>query len=150
MSFQLDPENIDPIEGTAGRRHGLTVTSLASVFIGGALGTVARYLLVTGYATGAGHFPWPTVLINLSGSLLVGFLIPVTERVGSRVSHVRPLLVVGVLGGWTTYSTLAVDAVQLGQHGHVLSMLGYLAATVAGGLAAVLVGNTVGHRVAVP
>jgi CrcB protein len=150
MSFQVDPENIDPIEGTAGRRVGLTTTALASVFIGGALGTVARYLLVTDYSATPGRFPWATLLINLSGSLLVGFLIPVTDRVGPRAPHVRPFLVVGVLGGWTTYSTLAVDAVQLAHRGHVLAMLAYLAATVAGGLAAVVVGNAVGQRVALP
>jgi CrcB protein len=150
MSSHVDPENIDPLEEAAGRRRGLTVTSLASVFVGGALGTEARYLLVTGYATGPGHFPWPTLLINLSGSLLVGFFIPVADRVGPRAPHVRPFLVVGVLGGWTTYSTLAVESVQLAQRGHAPAMLGYLVATVAGGLMAVVVGNAIGRRVAVP
>jgi CrcB protein len=150
MSLQVDPENIDPIEEPAGRRVGLSLTSLISVFVGGALGSMARYLLVTDYATRPGHLPWSTLLINLSGSLLVGFLIPISERVGSRAPHVRPFLVVGVLGGWTTYSTLAVDAVRLAQDGHLPSMLAYLAATVIGGLAAVIAGNALGQRVAVP
>jgi CrcB protein len=66
--------------------------------------------------------------------------VPLTERVSGRVPLLRPFLIVGILGGWTTYSTLAVDAVLLAKDGHTTLAIGYLAATVAGGLLLVVVG----------
>src|SRR5271163_4885441 len=94
---------------------GLGVGALAAVFLGGALGTLARYALDTAYATTPGHFPATTLFINLSGSLVIGMAIPFTGLLPSRFSWARPFAVVGVLGGWTTYSTLAVDAALLGK-----------------------------------
>jgi CrcB protein len=125
---------------------GLSGTTLAAIFVGGALGTVARYLLAAHHSTGAGTFPWVTLVVNLTGSLAIGLLVPVTEHVSHRSPAVRPLLMVGFLGGWTTYSTLAVDATLLLQRGDVLACLAYVAATVAGGLALVVVGHAAGQR----
>jgi CrcB protein len=123
---------------------------LVAVFIGGALGTVARFLLDSAHPLAPGHFPLTTLVINLSGSLAIGILIPLLTHLGGRWTSARPFLVVGLLGGWTTYSTLAVDAVLLAQHGHVGTMIGYLAATVVGGLAAVLLGQSVVTRRVTP
>ena len=128
---------------------GLSVSTLAAIFVGGALGTVARYLLEASHPAGAGSFPWVTLLVNLSGSLAIGFLVPLTEHVSHRAPVVRPFLMVGLLGGWTTYSTLAVDATRLVQEGDVGSSLLYLAATVLGGLALVVAGHAAGRRVVV-
>ncbi|HEY6427324.1 MAG TPA: CrcB family protein [Acidimicrobiales bacterium] len=125
---------------------GLSLSTLAAIFVGGALGTLARYLLTAYHAGGAGTFPWATLLVNFSGSLAIGVLVPVTEHVSHRAPTVRPFLMIGVLGGWTTYSTLAVDATLLLQHGDVASCLAYLAATVAGGLALVVAGHAIGRR----
>ena len=127
---------------------GLSASTLAAVFVGGALGTVARYLLESHHPVAAGGFPWVTLLVNLTGSFAIGVLVPLTEHVASRAPLVRPLAIIGFLGGWTTYSTLAVDATLLAKHGDVASCLAYLAATVAGGLALVVVGHAVGRRVA--
>src|ERR1700752_659671 len=63
---------------------GLSAGTLAAVFLGGALGTVARYLLEAHHQAGSGAFPWVTLLVNLSGSLAIGFLVPLTERVAPR------------------------------------------------------------------
>ena len=93
-----------------------------------------------------GHFPWVTLLINLSGSFAIGLLVPLTEHVAPRAPLARPLLVVGFLGGWTTYSTLAVEATLLAKDGDSASFFAYLAATVIGGLALVVPGNTLGRR----
>ena len=60
-----------------------------------------------------GAFPWVTLLVNLTGSFAIGLAMPLTEHVSHRLRALRPLLVVGFLGGWTTYSTLAVDATLL-------------------------------------
>jgi len=77
----------------------------------------------------------------------IGLLVPLTEQVTPRARWLRPLLVVGFLGGWTTYSTLAVDATLLAKHGDAGTALAYLAATVAGGLGLVVVGHAAGRRV---
>jgi CrcB protein len=125
---------------------GLSTGTLAAIFFGGAMGTVARYLLETHHQTGPGAFPWVTLLINLTGSLAIGFLVPVTEHVAPRAPLVRPLALIGFLGGWTTYSTLAVEATLLGKNGDLATCLAYLVATVAGGLALVVAGHAAGRR----
>jgi CrcB protein len=120
---------------------GLSASTLAAVFVGGGLGTLARYVLAAHHPADVGAFPWVTLLVNLSGSLAIGLLVPVTEHVSHRAPSLRPLLVIGFLGGWTTYSTLAVDATLLLQHGDVFTSVAYLAATVAGGLGLVVAGH---------
>ena len=126
---------------------GLSAGSVTAIFFGGALGTVSRYLLEAHHATGTGAFPWVTLLVNLSGSLAIGFLVPLTERVSPRAPLLRPVALIGFLGGWTTYSTLAVDTTLLGKDGDVALLLAYLFATVAGGLALVVLGHKAGRRV---
>ncbi|HEY7946477.1 MAG TPA: CrcB family protein [Acidimicrobiales bacterium] len=126
---------------------GLSVGTLGAIFFGGALGTVARYLLEAHHQAGPGAFPWVTLLVNLTGSLAIGFLVPLTEHAAPRAPLLRPLLVIGFLGGWTTYSTLAVEATLLGKNGDFGTCLAYLVATVAGGLAFVVLGHAAGRRV---
>jgi CrcB protein len=126
----------------------LSLSTLAAIFFGGACGTIARYLLEAHHPTAPGTFPWVTLLVNLTGSLAIGFLIPLTDRVATRVPLLRPLAIVGFLGGWTTYSTLAVEATLLAKDGDVASCLAYLVATVAGGLALVVLGHAAGRRLA--
>ncbi len=127
---------------------GLSAGTVAAIFLGGALGTVARYLLEGHHPVGPGAFPWVTVLVNLTGSLAIGLLFPLTEHLAHRVPAVRPLLMVGFLGGWTTYSTLAVDATLLAKDGDLGTCLAYVAATVIGGLALVVVGHDLGRKLA--
>jgi CrcB protein len=127
-------------------RLGLSVTVLLAIFVGGALGTVARYLLDAHHPVAQGDFPWVTLVINLSGSLAIGLLIPLTEHLSQRAPLARPFLVLGVLGGWTTYSTLAVEATLLAKDGDLGLFVAYLTATVVGGLALVAAGQVVGRR----
>jgi CrcB protein len=125
---------------------GLSIGTLAAIFIGGALGTIARYLLEAHHPIAPGGFPWVTLLVNLTGSLAIGLLIPLTERAARRFALLRPLALIGFLGGWTTYSTLAVEATLLAKQGDVASCLAYLVATVAGGLALVVLGHAAGRK----
>ena len=127
---------------------GLSATTLVAVFVGGGLGTVARYLLAAHHPVADGGFPWVTLLVNLAGSFAIGLLIPITERLSPRFRLMRPLLIIGFLGGWTTYSTLAVDAILLAKHGDLGTCVAYLTATVAGGLALVVADHALGRRVA--
>ena len=137
----------DPLQTSGVPRLGLSPCVLAAIAIGGALGTVARYLLDTTFTTSAGHFPATTLVINLSGSLAIGFLIPVTVWLAPRFPLAEPFVVVGLLGGWTTYSTLAVDAVLLGKGHHVALSLAYLAATLLGGIALAALGHAASRKV---
>ena len=138
----------DALDTSAVPRLGLSLGSILAIGFGGALGTLARYLLGATLTTATGHFPATTLLINLSGSLAIGFLVPLTDTVSARFALTRPFLVVGFLGGWTTYSTLAVEAVLLGRGDHIGLTAAYLAASLVGGLALVKLGAAAGRRVA--
>lgn len=125
---------------------GLSAGTLTAIFLGGALGTVCRYLLEVHHAGGSGAFPWVTLVVNLSGSLAIGFLVPLIDHTAPRSPLGRPLVLIGFLGGWTTYSTLAVEATLLGKNGDLAMCLAYLVATVAGGLALVVAGHAAGRK----
>ena len=125
---------------------GLSAGTMVAILVGGALGTVARYLLEAHHPLAPGDFPWVTLVVNLTGSFAIGLLLPLTEHLSHRFPVVRPFVVVGFLGGWTTYSTLAVDAVLLARHGDAATCVAYLVATVAGGLALVVAGHALGRR----
>jgi len=140
----------DPLGEPAVPRLGLSLTVLFVIALGGALGTVARFLLDTAFVEGSGHFPTVTLVVNLSGSLAIGILIPVVEKWTPRQPLLRPFLVVGILGGWTTYSALAVGAITLLQNGRAGLSLLYLAATLLGGTALVVLGDAVGRRWTTP
>jgi fluoride exporter len=136
----------DALDRSPVPRLGLSTATLLAIFVGGGLGTVARYLLDAHHPVPEGNFPWVTLVINLSGSLAIGLLVPLTEHVGPRAPWARPLLVVGFLGGWTTYSTLAVEAALLAKSGDIVTFIAYIAATVIGGLALVVAGTGLGRR----
>ena len=139
----------DALAEAAVPRITLSPAALFAIAVGGALGTVGRFLLDTTFSETAGHFPATTLLINLSGSFAIGLLVPLVDN-SRRVSLLRPFLIVGLLGGWTTYSTLAVDAVTLTKDGHGVTAALSLAATVFGGLILVMLGNVAGRRTARP
>ena len=127
-------------------RFGLSATTVLAIFVGGAVGTVARYLLDAHHPVPQGNFPWVTVVINLSGSLAIVLLVPLTEHVAPRAPWARPLLVIGFLGGWTTYSTLAVEATLLAKDGDIGTFVAYIVVTVLGGLTLVVAGDVLGRR----
>src|SRR6202034_4453306 len=140
-----DARSVDALERPFVPRFGLPATTLLDIFVGGAAVTVARYLLDAHHAVPQGNFPWVTLVINLSGSLAIGLLIPLTEHVSGSAPWARPFLVVGFLGGWTTYSTLAVEAALLVKDGDIVTFVAYVAATVIGGLTLVVVGTALGR-----
>jgi fluoride exporter len=137
----------DPLDASAVPRLTLSPAVLSAIALGGALGTLARYLLDTAYTTPTGHFPFATLVINLSGSLAIGILVPVTDMLAPRFPLARPFLVVGILGGWTTYSTLAIDTVLLGKGGHVALGAAYVAASLLGSVLLVAIGAAAGRKV---
>ncbi|GAB2487328.1 fluoride efflux transporter CrcB [Nocardiopsis aegyptia] len=117
-----------------------TGDTLLAIAAGGALGGSARYaLLLLVPHTGAG-FPWATFSANVTGSFAMGVLAVLVSRAVRPHRLVRPFLGVGVLGGFTTFSTYAVDTLGLVGAGTAGTALVYLAATLVGALAAVWAG----------
>jgi CrcB protein len=119
------------------------------VAVGGALGALARYGLSVWLPGSPGSIPWATLAANVSGCLLIGILmVSLTET--SRRPHrlVRPFLGVGVLGGFTTFSTYVMETQQLASAGAPRLAALYLFGTLAAALVAVQVG-IVATRVAV-
>ena len=119
------------------RRQGAAV---AAVALGGALGALARWGLGLAFPTPHGTFPTTTLLINVVGCLLMGLLVVHVAEVRTAHPIVRPFLGVGVLGGFTTFSTFAVDAQQLLAAGRLGTALAYLVATTAGSVGAAWLG----------
>jgi CrcB protein len=109
---------------------------------GGVVGAEGRYGLDLALPTGVDSFPWSTVVINATGSLLLGILMTVLLSLPRPHRLVRPFLGVGVLGGYTTYSTFAVDAESLLRAHRAAAALAYVAVTLAGCLLGVLVGTS--------
>jgi CrcB protein len=118
------------------------------VAVGGALGALARYGVQLGLPHSPGAWPWATVAVNLTGCLLIGLLLAVLLARAPDHPWLRPFLATGVLGGYTTFSTFSVDAVQLVEAGRWPLAVAYLLVSVVGGLAAVVLGLGVGRRVA--
>lgn len=109
------------------------------IAVGGVLGALARYGAGQWWPTPAGTFPWTTFVINVVGCLLIGVLLVLVSEVFTPHRLVRPLLGTGLLGGFTTFSTYAVDAQRLIDGRHAATALVYLAATVIAALVAVTV-----------
>jgi CrcB protein len=140
---QVDPD-VDlhrPEQRPELRRHGLSV--LAAISAGGVVGASARYGVGLALPHGPDGWPWSTFLINTSGCFLIGVLMVLILEVWVAHRLVRPFLGVGVLGGYTTFSTYAVEAQQLIGAGRPGLALAYLGATVVAALVAVLVGISV-------
>ncbi|MEV4627609.1 fluoride efflux transporter CrcB [Micromonospora sp. NPDC049523] len=125
----------------------LPVDVLAVVAAGGALGAAARYGVATAWPTPSGHFPWTTLIINLTGCALLGILMAyVTGRIAPH-RLVRPFLGTGVLGGYTTFSTYAVETRGLLAADRPLLACGYVLGTLAGALTAVWLGGRLLSRI---
>ena len=112
------------------------------VAIGGALGSVARY--GTGVAVGRVwnlSFPLGTMLINIAGSLVMGLFIGFLARTTpSWQSDGRLFFAVGVLGGFTTFSSFSLDAISMIERGDIGPALAYVLASVIIGIGALYVG----------
>ncbi len=116
---------------------------IALVGLGGALGAVARYLLGLWIATRVSpDFPWSTFLINISGSFLIGIVLGLASA-GQISSETRLFLAVGVLGGYTTFSTFSYESLELLMDGSIRSFFLNTLGQLSCGLIAVYAGLVV-------
>lgn len=115
----------------------------ALVFLGAGLGGSLRYWVGTALKTDAA-FPWPTFAINATGSLLIGLAMGL---IADRES-VRLFLVVGILGGYTTFSAFSYETLVLLRDRHPLPALAYALGSVVLGLLAASLGLALSRLVA--
>ena len=117
--------------------------------IGGALGVNARYWLGVWIDRWVGHgFPWATFTINVSGCLAIGFL---TTLLTSCLPHphARLMVLVGFLGGFTTFSTYAFESLTLWDRGETRQALVYVMGSVAAGILAAALGVALGRALVI-
>lgn len=125
-----------------------TASKMLAVAAGGAIGSVARYLVnISPLATVFEKFPFPTFLINVSGSFLIGFfLILLTDRFDPPEA-LRLAIIVGFLGAFTTFSTFEMEIYGLIKEGETISALAYLFLSVIVGFIGLLGGIWLGRQV---
>ncbi len=124
---------------------GRELTIALIVGIGGIIGALGRYLVLLAIPTRGGRFPWGTFIINVSGSILLGFILVLILEQFQRGNLARPLLGTGILGGYTTFSTFTVDSALLVHGGRPMVALVYIAATLICGLFAMMLGMLAGR-----
>jgi len=120
---------------------------LLVVALGGALGSLGRWGLGEALA-GSGPFPWGTFVENAAGSFALGVLVVVLLERWPRSRYLRPFLGVGVLGGFTTFSTYALDLRTLVAADRVALAGTYLVGTLAAALLSAWLGIAAARRVA--
>jgi CrcB protein len=131
------------------RHHRRPAAGLVAILAGGLLGTLARYGVERAWPTPHGEFPMTTFVVNASGALALGFFLTLILEHWPESGHLREFGCVGVLGAWTTMSTLAAEADVLVKGGAAVLALVYVGASVATGLVAVAVGIALGRRRAI-
>jgi fluoride exporter len=116
---------------------------IAVISAGGMAGALARHGLTEAFAHSPDGFGWTTFGVNVSGCLLIGVLMVLVSEVWTGRRLLRPFLGIGVLGGFTTFSTYVLDFQQAIAAGAAGTALIYLATTMLGALTAVWVGATI-------
>src|SRR3954447_9705920 len=124
----------------------LDARELAAVFAGGVLGALARAGLAEALPHARGGWPWATFAVNIAGAALLGYA---ATRLQERLpvsAWRRPFLGTGFCGALTTFSTMQLELVQMVDRDRVALALGYAAASVAAGFAAVFVATKLTRR----
>jgi fluoride exporter len=117
--------------------------AMIAVGFGGVLGANARYRVGDWMTNWWGSaFPWGTLLINITGSLALGFFLTLLTTRERQRPMLRLFIATGFLGGYTTFSTFSYETVRLFQDGHVLRAFVYIGASLIVGLVSVVAGIT--------
>jgi CrcB protein len=125
-----------------------TPTTWLAVAAGGALGSLARFWLAAAMTALTGpRFPWGTLLINVAGSAIIGMVAAATLTPARVAMHpdLRVFLMVGICGGFTTFSAFSLQTLELLQSGDVWPAVGYIAGSIVFCLVAVWTGFLLGR-----
>ena len=102
-----------------------------AIAVGGAIGALSHFGLMNLVASLLGNcLPWGTLLVNISGSLLIGILYVLVSEKMLLSADARALLIVGFLGAFTTFSTFSLDSILLIQQGWLVQAIAYMLASV--------------------
>ena len=125
------------------------MANIILVGIGGFIGSVLRYL-ASGYvqqSTKSIDFPYGTLAVNVIGCFIIGFLAQLVEERGVFTSEARSFVFVGVLGGFTTFSSFGNETLNLARDSQMMNALANVSANVILGLFAVWLGRTVSYLI---
>ncbi|MFE1592086.1 fluoride efflux transporter CrcB [Nocardia sp. NPDC058705] len=120
------------------RPPALDTAVLAAISVGGGLGAVARFGIGRWWPP-AGGFPWSTLTVNVLGCFAIGVLIVAVTELWAAPKLVRPFLGIGVLGGFTTFSTYSLEIRGLLDSGAMGTAMAYLGLSVLAALGAVAI-----------
>jgi fluoride exporter len=126
-----------------------TAGSYVSVALGSVVGGVARYLVSVLFASQLGDgFPWSTLFVNVTGSFIIGFYSALTGPDGRLLasSRQRQFVMVGICGGYTTFSAFSLETLRLVQSGNLHAALLNIGISVVGWLTAVWIGHALATR----
>ena len=111
------------------------------IFIGGGIGSFLRYILMSNIGRSFGtNFPYGTLVVNISGSFIMGVLIEYLTRTLPHSMELRAFLAVGILGGFTTFSAFSMDAIILFERGELALAMIYVVFSVVCSILAVFAG----------
>ena len=103
---------------------------LLAVAFGGALGSLARYFLAGAIQPAGATFNWGIFVVNITGGLLMGIIVEASALKLNLTPEMRSFLTVGILGGYTTFSTFSLDSALLLQKGEYALASGYIIGSV--------------------
>jgi CrcB protein len=124
----------------------MSFTTCLLVMIGGALGTLARYVISTLASPISGQLPWGTIIINITGSFVIGLFGTLTLASGRHPvsENMRLFVMIGLCGGYTTFSSFSLQTLDLMRNGAMTRAAVNVVASVVLCIAAVAVGHAVG------
>ena len=125
-----------------------SINDLLLVFFGGGLGCVSRYVVTTSIGSVAGTvFPFGTLVVNITGSFIMGFLMMLAISASLLPENIRLLLAVGFLGGFTTFSSFSMETLVLLKGDSFFYASANIAANVLLGLAAAWLGTLLARSI---
>lgn len=136
-------EGDEALDELAGARR---MTIFLAVVMAGAIGVALRYLLDAAITARAGDaFPWSTLIVNVAGAFALGLVVALLGRHFVGTDIWRPTLGIGLLGGFTTFSAFALEAITLAEDGRIGRAAVYVAATNTLGIGAAASGLLLGR-----
>ncbi|KGE00632.1 MULTISPECIES: fluoride efflux transporter CrcB [Rhizobium/Agrobacterium group] len=122
------------------------MNNILLVALGGAIGSVCRYLVgIWALRQFGPAFPWGTLTVNVVGSFAIGFMAELIMRRFDMSTDLRLFIITGILGGFTTFSAFSLDVISLLERGATVAGAAYLVASVAISLGAVFGGLALGR-----
>jgi CrcB protein len=122
---------------------------LAAIFAGGFIGAVARAELGEAFSAGGPQWPWATFIANIAGAFLLGYFATRLQERLPLSAYRRPFLGTGICGALTTFSTMQLELLRMLDADRIGLALGYAAASIALGFAALVLATNIVRRTVV-